>query len=129
MRELSETEFDVVSALPGEKRYEYFVKKAADWDAVWALGDEDTFTGAADAEGRTLLPVWPHRSFAEACALDEWKNATPVELDLSEFKDVLEDLRDKGSLVAVFQTPDGKAVHVDPGRLVDDLAEEVAKYE
>lgn len=85
MWEVGDAEFANVTALPGDRRYEYFIKKVADGAMLWSLGDEHTFTAAADNEGRQLMPVWPHPLFATACATGEWEGQEPVGIDLDEW--------------------------------------------
>ena len=39
--DLSEQEFDAVSALPAGERYNHFVKRVVDWEWVWVLEGPD----------------------------------------------------------------------------------------
>jgi hypothetical protein len=129
MWEVSDQEFAAVTALPAPRRYDYFAKKLADWQRLWSLGDEAGFVAAADDDGRDLLPVWPHPAFAAACATGDWEGQEPVEITLDEWlTEILPMLERDGTRIAVFQTPQGQAVHVDPERLRHDLEDELSQY-
>lgn len=62
--------------LPAKKRYEYFIKKIANFEGVWSLYADDWAT-TTDKEGRVLIPFWPNKEFAKVCAIDSWKNYKP----------------------------------------------------
>ncbi|MBI1902671.1 MAG: DUF2750 domain-containing protein [Planctomycetia bacterium] len=81
-------------------------------------------------DGRTLIPVWPHRRFAEACLDGRCQNAilaiVPLERWLGELTPKF--VRD-GWHVVVFPTPEAKGVVVSPEELRDDILGEWAPSE
>ena len=67
-------------------RYEYFIKKVADYEEVWGLYDEGWAT-AQDVNGNKLIPFFPKKEFAEYYATNEWNKFKAVPIDLYEFID------------------------------------------
>ncbi|WP_079508607.1 DUF2750 domain-containing protein [Mesobacillus jeotgali] len=56
---MNSKEFEAVIRQPAEVRYEYFIKKAADYEEVWGLYLEGWATAKDDME-RILLPLFPN---------------------------------------------------------------------
>lgn len=127
---MHDREFVEVTGLPAAKRYEYFVKRAVDWECVWGLRSEKGWTLASGPEGRTAFPVWPHPRLACACSVNQWAASVASEIPLDEFLDrwlagLARDDRD----VAVFPTPQDEGIVVCPERLAADLRDECRQYE
>jgi len=57
---LSEREFEAVSCLGAEERFAHFLKRVADWEAVWGLRDEAGWVAATDSDDHSSFPLWPH---------------------------------------------------------------------
>jgi hypothetical protein len=128
--QVTDAEFESVLGLPGNRRYEYFVKRAASHGQLWGLRAEDGWVVAEDDEGDQYLPVWPHQRFAEALATASWEDAVPVAIDVDEWvKGWLPSLERDGMHVAVFQTPADEGVGVSPERLRRDLETELEKFQ
>ena len=112
--ELSIEERRQVLALPARERYGLFLQITVDW--VLSSG----------ADGRDVLPLWPHPAFAEGCAHGSWEGASPAAVPLDELlDDLLPLLEEDGIRVAVFPSPQGEGVLVDPGELQRDLKAEL----
>src|SRR6476620_996198 len=79
-------EIEAVLRLPGEKRYEYFIKRVADANKLWGLWDDGWAMGVTD-KGQRTIPVWPAAEYAEACRQGDWVIYTPRAIDLHEFMD------------------------------------------
>ena len=83
----------------------------------------------ADEKEVELVPVWPHKQFADACA-DAKKQECATEISLDDWlKKWLPGMTKDGRLVAVFPVPSGKGVVVSPEELKTDLLAECEKYE
>jgi hypothetical protein len=127
---VNEHEFKAVLALPGHRRYEYFIKKVADWQQVWSLADNDGWAMAGDDQGRELVPIWPHEVYASACVEGKWSDTKPRMITLSEWIEVwLPNMIRDGRMLVVFPTPLLGGVIVSPGRLKEDLSAETSLYE
>ena len=127
--EVTDREFAALVTLPGPKRYEYFVKRAAGHATLYGLHGDDGWALAEDDDG-LYLPVWPHPRFAEACARGHWAGDRPKAIDVDRF--VLawpQRLNEDGLKVAVFPTPDNHGVVVDADELRCDLEQELSLFE
>jgi hypothetical protein len=126
---VSEREIEAVGAQDGPTRYEYFVKRAADREAVWSLGSDDELVSGTDEDGGTFLPLWPHPAYAERCRVGSWSDPEPCEISVYELLEELVPRLDRqGTKLGVFPLPDGNAVVVPPERLADDLLQELERY-
>ncbi|MCI5143629.1 MAG: DUF2750 domain-containing protein [Candidatus Electrothrix sp. ATG1] len=127
---LSEQELTSVLSLPGAKRYSYFIKKVADWEEVWSLRNQDGWVLAAGPSGSEIVPVWPHKRFAEACMIGEWKDCKPAVIELSTWMERwIPGMAKDNRQVAVFATPEDKSVVVQPVQLYAEISEECEQYE
>jgi hypothetical protein len=121
--EMNDKEFESVSMLDNEKRYEYFVSRVSDWEEVWSLASSDgDWALATDDDGTEVVPVWPHERFAAACADGDWANDEPRSITLDQWMErwLPGIARDK-RLIAVFPLPGGEGVRVAAERLQKDL--------
>jgi hypothetical protein len=127
---MHDKEFESVLSLSGSRRYEYFIKKVADWETVWSLKNEEGWVLARDDQGHEVIPVWPHERFALACTAGNWAECEPSPIDIAAWLErwIPGALRDR-RLVAVFPTPSDRGVVVSPDRLKEDLERELSLYE
>jgi hypothetical protein len=127
---LTDQELQSVMRLPAAERYSYFIKKAADEEIVWSLRQQDGWALLESPEGQELVPVWPHKMYAEACAVDQFHGyeATPIELDTWLQRWIPGMMRDARQ-IAVFPTPGGTGPNVAPERIKKDLEAELKNYE
>ena len=120
---VNDREFESVLRLPAPKRYEHFVKRVSDTEAVVLLAEDDRPIVLSDEHGASpsQLPVWTHPRYAEAYR-DAFGGAAWDEIDLAQFLDeLLPGLDEDGIDVAVMPLPSGTAVVVPAARLRDDL--------
>jgi hypothetical protein len=130
MKIVNDKELAAVIALPGADRYGYFVRQVADWEEIWTLRTSDGFVLVASTDERQLVPVWPHRRFAEAFAEAQWKGAEPAAIPLEQWLQAWTSGMNKDDRgIAVFPVPSGQGIIVTPDRLHDDLSEECSQYE
>jgi hypothetical protein len=125
---LNPKQIEAVLALPGEKRFEHFIKVIADRQQVWGLFQDGWALAAAD-DGSPVFPLWPAMQYAQACALNEWCGYTPRAMTLQEFTEVLlPKLKSDGLLPGVFFTPMGKGVSPTVDELRSALEAELRRY-
>lgn len=128
-RTVPEKEFKSLMSLPPKARYEYFVKKVADWEEIWSLWN-DGWVLMGDKELTETVPVWPHSIYAKACAVNEWSGYTPKSISVDDWLNKwIPGMAKDGRMVGVFPTTQGETVTVDPLKLKADLEEELAKYQ
>jgi hypothetical protein len=126
---VSQKEIEAVLQLPGEKRYEYFIKRVADANKLWGLWNDGWAMGVTK-DGQQTIPVWPAAEYADSCRQGEWEVYTPKSLDLHEFMDeFLPRLVRDGIRVSIFDIPSEASVLIDDDELLDDLKHELAKIE
>ncbi|MGV2941294.1 DUF2750 domain-containing protein [Mesobacillus sp. LC4] len=124
---MNKQEFEAVIRLPAPIRYEYFIKKAADYEEVWGLYNEG-WASAQDAEGNVLLPFYPNEKFAEAFAKNEWEGCRPKKIELRDFLEKwLPGMKVDGFKPSIFPTDTDSAV-MDVDTLCEDIEEELEKY-
>lgn len=127
---LSPKEFAAVSSLEGAARVAHFIKRAADWQVVWGLRDQDGWVSANDGNGNEGLPIWPHPNYAAACATKEWEGNSPAAIDVELFVNAwLPNMATKNAKVIVFPTPELRGVFVDAVELQSMLIQELSQYE
>ncbi|MCZ8159048.1 MAG: DUF2750 domain-containing protein [Rhizobiaceae bacterium] len=123
-------EFAAVLELPAAKRYAHTIAQSADWGALWGLRNTDGWVTSADEFGRPAVALWPHKQYAEACSSGAWAGTAPAEIEIHQVvEELLPGLAREGTKVAVFPTPLGKVVYVDPSQLEADLRTELSKIE
>ena len=120
-------EYNSVIMIPAEKRYEYFIKKVVDYEEVWGLYDEGWAT-TEDGKNRILIPLWPKKEFAEACAIDEWESYSATSIELEEFiNDWLPGMKKDCNLASIFwNNIDSAVVEIDV--IKRDIENELEKY-
>jgi Protein of unknown function (DUF2750) len=128
MKEISDQELAAVMALPAQERYSYFVRCVADTEELWTLRNEEDFVLYGDDDRRELVPVWPHRRFAEANGQDSWDDTKPFKIDLDRWLAAwTTGLEVEGRFVAVFPLPSQQGIVVSPAHLAEDLMAEAGK--
>jgi len=126
---LSDRERDAVLRLDAVQRYNYFIKRVADWEAAWGLWN-DGWALAGDEDKRTGFPLWPAREYAQACAVEDWTPYRPKRIALADLmSELLVRLQEEGVLVAVFPIPSGKGMLVEPREVAASLCAECQQYE
>lgn len=127
---LRDEEIQSVIGLDGPERYRYCIKKIADSEMLWSLKDDKGWALFGDDAGHQLFPIWPHEKYASLCVDSDWAGyrPNPIALD-SWLKRWLPGLKDENKLLAVFPTPQGRGIAVEPARLEMDLREELKWYE
>ncbi len=118
-----------ITALSGPDRYSHFVKVAADLRSVWGLY-QDGWALMHDADEKSYFPIWPAEPYAEQCAVSEWADYRPREIDLDDLFDALiPKLRESSTGLAVFPTPEEKGVTPEFEVLEADLRTELSRIE
>lgn len=127
---LNDKQYEAVRRLPPPGRYAHLVKRAADYEELWALRTEEGWTLGADDDGREFLPVWPHPRYAEACANGGWQGSTPAAIEIHEWLESwTPDLVASSRLVGIFPVDDQPAAAIDPAAFAADLEDELSLME
>ena len=130
MTDINDQQFAAVTALSADERYSYFIRRVADFEELWTLRREEGFVLYGDDNGHELVPVWPHRRFAEACADSAWDETAAFKIDLDRWLAAwTPGLEVDGRLVTVFPLPNYKGIVVSSEKLAADLTAECEQYE
>jgi hypothetical protein len=129
--EVSDKEFEGAVKAGPQKQYDYLVGHCAGWEQVWGLAVDGTDWAQVEEEGGEILfAVWPHARYAEACWRNHWEHREPTPIDIHAFVDeLIPQLLEAGTDVAVFPLPDGRYTPVSPRRLRSDLENALDQYE
>src|SRR5690606_29620614 len=102
-------ELEAVLKIPGPARYQYFIKKVADWQSAWGLWRNGGWVWMGDSSGGQSFPIWPAKEYAEACAEAlGWPGAEADEIALMSLRDeLIPKLLAKGMGLAIFPGRDG----------------------
>ena len=128
--EMHKKEFENVLKMNGPERYDYFIRKVADWEEVWGLKAEGGWAMVGDQNSDECIPFWPHPEYARACSKDKWKDYLPEPIQIEAFMHKwLVGMSNDGIKVAVFQLPQNKGVIVSPEKILRNLQSELEQYE
>lgn len=117
-----------VISLNDRDRYDYFVRKVADFEVAWGLGGDGWAT--AKLNGSVVVPFWPEAMFAELSATGEWSGFRPKQIRLDEFlSNWLPGMQRDGILCLVFPAPSGAGSIVHPQQLIESIVKELEQYE
>lgn len=118
-----------VIAQSGDERFDYLVRKVADFEEIWGLTD-DSWASCVDDSGQTAVPLWPEADFAAACATGNWAGMRPKPIALADFlNNWIPGMERDNRLVAVFPIPSGKGLFVEADRLAEALEDGKKQYE
>ena len=68
-------------------RFEYLVKRVADWEEIWTLKNAEGYVLFGDSNAGEAVPVWPFEEFANQFATDQWADCKPSAIGLQHFLD------------------------------------------
>ena len=123
--EIGEDEARQILALPAEDRYRSVLMLLADWEEAWGLKDENGWIVRSE-DGNEAFPLWPHSTFAAACARGAWEGATPGAISLDDLMEsLLPLLEEDGILVEIFPTSEERGRVVEAEVFRKDLEREL----
>lgn len=121
-------EIENVLKLDNEKKYEYFIKKIADYEEIWSLKDKDGWASLG-ADDKQYFPVWAKKEYADLCISDEWEGYESGSIHLQDFMEMwIPGLKKDGIRITVMWHK-GKGIDVDWDTLLEDIQEELEEYE
>jgi hypothetical protein len=127
---MTASEVDKIFKKPGEKRYDYFIKKVAETEEVFGLYDDEGWALLGDESDADILPFFAHAELAEAFRVAAGFEEYRVEqLDANELLEWLDDMVEEGMMVAVMPNPQFNGAVVEPTLLKTDLQTELEKYD
>lgn len=120
--ELTGDDFNLVSMLSAEGRYDYFIEKTVTGGEVWSLHSRAGWVSMRSEDDEECLPVWPHPDFAAQWAIEDWADCTPTAIPLATWMDRwLPGMAQDGTLLAVFPNDEGEGNIVSPMELLASM--------
>lgn len=125
---INDKQIAAVIALPGERRFEHFIKTVVSWEEAWGLYDSG-WALAANEDEVTVFPLWPAKEYASICAAKDWGGYEPRAIPLSDLIEILlPKLKKDGVLPGVFYTPSDNGVIPSIEHLIGALKNEMLRY-
>ncbi|SEL57398.1 Protein of unknown function [Roseateles sp. YR242] len=123
-------EIESVLKQKNEVRFDYFIKRVADWGEVWGLKGPAGWVLLGDEQQNEVAVFWPFKEFAAICATGAWADSTPTSIDLDSFRARwLTGLERDGRRVAVFPNIERSASVLSAAELRARLEEELDNLE
>ncbi len=130
MKSLHPKEIEAVLQQKAPLRYQYFMKRVADFEVMYSLQDEDGDWVMADLDGSGLFCVWPFPEFATACAIEGWEGSKVIPIDLAMYQEqIVPMIQEEGLLLNVFSSPTATGFIVNAAEFARDLNTELAHYQ
>jgi hypothetical protein len=128
MGDISKKNENVIK-LSSEDRYNYFIRKVADFEEIWGLYN-DGWALLGDDANMQAFPFWPEKEFAEICATEQWLGYLPKSITLDNFLEKwIPGMENDELSISIFQTPKSTGKIVNPQKLMNDINEELEQYE
>lgn len=129
MVQINKIEIDTVIGMSKEERYDYFIKKTADFGLVWGLYS-DGWALAGDEDKNIIIPFWPAKEYAQLCARDQWEEYTTESIEIHNFIGLyLDELRTNKILPGIFYTPGDTGIITSYDRIKCDIERELERIE
>lgn len=127
---MNNREFEEVSKLEPFNRYQYFIKKIADYEELWTIIDIKGEYALCDIDAYTLISLWPNKEFIESNLIEAWSMCKPLKLSLDSLYSHLYPIITKESFLFNIFPVNGKAGFiVSLEELDNDLSEELENYQ
>lgn len=123
-------EIENVSKQKSFDRYQYFIRKVADFEEFWTIIDDKGDIGLSVINEKTFISLWTAEDFIKSNINGNWKNHTPVKMTLDDFDELLKPIILKNDyLISVFPVNSKSGFVVNFDEFVRDLNNELEQYE
>ncbi|GAA3941037.1 DUF2750 domain-containing protein [Chitinophaga oryziterrae] len=128
---ISQREIDSVLSESPEKRFEYTIKRIADWETLWTIvGEAEALGMLTDEVQNVIFPIWPFKEFAQLYCTGNFANYTPMVIELSDFlEEYLPDYENKNFKLSLLPLPTKKGEVMDISMFREALNSELDKIE
>ncbi|WP_336690599.1 MULTISPECIES: DUF2750 domain-containing protein [unclassified Chryseobacterium] len=127
---MNQKQIENILKLEPQKRYEYFIRKVADFEELWTIVDENGDYALSSVDDKTLVSFWSAEEFIGSNLDDEWSNCKTLKLSLDDLTDeVLPYIADNDYLMNIFPINGRSGFIVDLEEFSRDFTEELKKYE
>lgn len=126
---MNQKEIENVIILEPFERYQYFIKKVADWEIFFTLLNENGEYALSELENKKLFPMWSAKKYAELCKVSGWEKYIVKELNLDDLEDkIIDFIVDEDCLINVFPVSDRTGFIVSLKEFSKDLSDELKNY-
>jgi len=126
---LSQKEIEAILEDSLENRVKYSIKRIADREEVWVIGDKDGLGTFSDENGNIIFPIWPFKEFAQLCCSEAYSEYVPELIALEDFLEIYLPKFEKNNYkIAILPLPSGKGGVMEINSFKDALDEELEKY-
>lgn len=127
---MNSAKIENIKSLTSEDRFNYFIRKSADFEKVWGSYGENGWLHLSTKEGTKLFPLWPEEVFSADYNTNHQYNFSPKEIDLYYFLDKWITGLEKDNIeLLIFPIDKGDGVMITPSDLKKLLQEELEQYE
>jgi hypothetical protein len=125
----TEKEIEEILKLDAEKRFNYTIKRIADFQSVWVIGDEKGFATYIDDNGNLAFAIWPFEAFAALCCKGDFAQYTPEAIELDFFQErYLPKFKERKEKLAIFPLPTDKGMVMEIDEFEQRLNSELENY-
>lgn len=126
---MNDKEIESVSNLEPFKRYQYFIKKIADFEELWTIIDGNGDFALSDIDDKVLISFWSAEEFVNLNLNDGWENCGSRKLTLDDLEDEIFDLiASENYLINVFPVNGKSGFVVGLDEFARDLSDELKNY-
>ena len=119
---LNDKQFNAICNQSDDQRYEYFMRKVADFEEIWSLHSPDGWVELSDEDGQICLPIWPHPDFAASWAVDSWSDCEPKAIKLDVWLERwTQGLEKDDTVLVVFPVDEEQGIVQTPSALGQDI--------
>ena len=110
-------------------RYQYFIRKIADWETAYTLIFPDGNYAISTIDDKNLFPIWSAKEFVELSKTDGWESCNIIELTFDDFEETLFDYIDENNLLLNVFPTDKTGFVVSLEEFAKDLKDELEQYQ
>jgi len=123
-------ELEAVIKLEPFKRYKYFIKRVADSQYLFSVGNDNELE-LIQVEDRLVVSLWSHREYVNYCKEQSSlvSDSLMVKLSIYDFvEDYSDALKEENAILSIFPIDDYTGFTVTIGEFIRDMNKELAKY-
>ncbi|WP_140484765.1 DUF2750 domain-containing protein [Flavobacterium sp. GSA192] len=126
---MNDKEIENVSNLEPYNRYQYFIKKVADYEELWTIIDQSGDFALSDIDDKVLISFWSAKEYIDSNLNDGWENCSPKKLTFDDLEDEIFDLiASENYLINVFPVNGKSGFVVNLDEFSRDLSDELGSY-
>jgi len=76
-----------ISNLEPFKRYQYFIRKIADFLEIWTIVNKNNDYALSEIDDKTIISFWPEECFIKSNLSSGWRKSKPLKLSLDDFEE------------------------------------------